>query len=96
LSPDGNRLLYFPGADPLTGVRVVTRPAFSFGRAEPVPGGFTSNTTPDSGRKHDFTPDGRIIAALSTADATGTASPVRQINVVLNWQEELKQRVPTR
>ena len=46
-------------------------------------------------RHYDITPDGQrflMIGTRSDADE-GAVSP--RINVVLNWFEELKQRVPT-
>lgn len=50
---------------------------------------------PVTWRPYDPTPDGkRILMVQSPADSRRGASR-RQIDVVLNWTEELKQRVPT-
>jgi Tol biopolymer transport system component len=93
-SPDGSELHYFPGANRLVGVRVSTQSAFSVSDPQPIARGFTANTSNDSGRNHDFTPDGHIIASLSAAEVPGNVTTAGQIEVVLNWLEELKARVP--
>jgi hypothetical protein len=52
-----------------------------------------------SGRQYDVTPDGKAFVLVIDASASGggtTRRPTSQINVVLNWLEELKQRVPTK
>ena len=47
-------------------------------------------------RDYDITPDGERLIMVFPADQTelGDASPA-QINVVLNWFEELQRLVPT-
>jgi Tol biopolymer transport system component len=52
----------------------------------------SSSYNPRGGRMYDVSLDGTRILALRDADETGRA----EIHVVLNWLEELKQRVPTR
>ena len=50
-----------------------------------------------TGRHYDVSGDGQrflLFKEAPTADGQKTAAP--EIHVVLNWQEELKQRVPTR
>ncbi|HEU5256868.1 MAG TPA: hypothetical protein VFU28_12815, partial [Vicinamibacterales bacterium] len=97
-SPDGHELEYFPVSGPgrLLGVRVTTAGAFSAAAPFQVPGAFTSNTNQESGRNHDFTPDGRIIAALSAVEIEGNTGGAQHIEVVLNWFNELKARVSVR
>jgi hypothetical protein len=41
---------------------------------------------------YDVAPDGRFLGIRDI----NPGSPTNQINVVLNWTEELKRRVPTR
>ena len=48
--------------------------------------------TPVSTTNYDVTPDGQRFLMLKPSEA-GEAAPT-QINVVLNWFEELKRRVP--
>jgi Tol biopolymer transport system component len=54
--------------------------------------------SPQLGRSYDVTADGKrflMIKAVEPPRSTAT-SPQSQLMVVLNWQEELKQRVPTK
>ena len=48
-------------------------------------------------RNYDLTPDGKIVGAVLESEQTQTGTPTApEIRVVLNWSEELKQRVPTK
>jgi serine/threonine protein kinase len=94
-SPDGKQLFYFPGGDQLVSVSVATQPSFTIGNPTPVPGGISVNTTPTGPRNHDITVDGqRFIAVVDPAQIQSGAPAASQIQVVLNWNEELKARVP--
>jgi len=94
-SHDVNRLLYFPLADPLASVPVMTRNGFDIGNSSPIPGGFVSSfTSPQNARPYDISPDGsRMVAVVPQTSNTGSA---QRIEVVLNWFEELKARVPAK
>jgi Tol biopolymer transport system component len=98
-SPDGKELFYSaPNApQPFVEVSVTTRPTFTFGNPVPVPRRFVDRG-PAFERNNDITLDGKrflgVVAAGQDAASGALAAP--QIQVVLNWQEELKQRVPTR
>ena len=92
-SRDGGRLLYFPAGDPIVSVPVTTTNGFAFGNPEPVPGGFISLTSTQSARNHDLSPDGSpMVTVLPDGDTLGRGSS-QNIEVVLNWTEELKQKV---
>jgi Tol biopolymer transport system component len=91
-SPDGRELFYGPNAGQLLGVTVTTRPAFSFGNPVSVPVRFL-DTGPTIERNNDITRDGRKFLGVVTAEP-GTSGAAPLIQVVLNWTEELKQRVP--
>ena len=47
-------------------------------------------------RDYDITPNGEQFVMVFPADEAESGEPVRrpQINIVLNWFEELKERVP--
>ena len=48
-------------------------------------------------RAYDITPDGRrFLVTLPPPQASGDAAGREQINVTLDWFEELRQRVPTK
>jgi hypothetical protein len=94
-SPDGRELFYVPSAGRFEVVPVTTQPTFEFGNPTAVPRPFA--TGPSSvPRQFDITPDGKLLGLLQPGlGASGT--PARQeIQVVLNWFEELKRLVPTK
>ena len=72
---------------------IKTQPAFSFGNPVPTPA--IDFLTDSWGRNFDITPDGKRFLMVIPAEQTqsGARLPTGQIHVVLNWFEELKQRV---
>ena len=95
--PDGKQLFYVWN-DQMYVVDVRTETPFSVGKPSTVP--ITGIIQPPrSQRNYDITPDGKQFLMVLLASAQGEVSlrlPRAQINVVLNWYEELKQRVPAR
>lgn len=69
-----------------------TRPSFAFGNPARVPRGFSvaPGTSP---RTFDLSRDGRFFVGITAAGGTETDLVALQITVVLNWLEELKQKV---
>jgi Tol biopolymer transport system component len=88
-SADGKELFYNPRAGGFEVVSVTTQPTFAFGNPTPLPRPFQLGP-PAARRAYDVTPDGRlmVITSLNDAQIASTASP--QIQVVINWFEELK------
>ena len=74
---------------------ITTQPGFAFGNARPVPSAGASIGSFIIPREVDPLPDGQHMLAL-LAGASGEAGTRPQIQVVLNWFEELKARVPTK
>jgi len=72
-------------------VDVVTRPSFSAGKPKVL---FEAQylPTPLTNSNYDVSLDGQSFLMLKPIEQVGTAPT--QINVVLNWFEELKRRVP--
>ena len=91
-SPNGNALFYNPRAGGFESVSVTTQPTFAVGNPVPVPRPFSTGG-PSVRRPFDITPEGKFVGL---ANPSLTDSSAETIQVVLNWQEELKQRVPTR
>jgi serine/threonine-protein kinase len=93
-SPDGKQIFYGQQLTTrIVAVDINTEPTFSFGKPVPLPieGAAIIGSYP--GRNFDITPDGKqFLIVMPRASAISTSS--RQINVVLNWFEELKQLVP--
>jgi eukaryotic-like serine/threonine-protein kinase len=93
-SPDGKELFYNSGANQTSVVSITTRPTVTFGVAAPVPGGIQNRNPNTSPRGSDITPDGKYFVGVLTVDQTQTGSAaVPQIQFVLNWFEDLKQRM---
>jgi len=80
-SPGGKELIYIPRSGAMEAVTVTTSPAFSFGNPVPITRGFSVNALALT-RPFDITPGGKFLTVHS-----GNAS---EIQVVLNWFEELK------
>jgi eukaryotic-like serine/threonine-protein kinase len=91
-SPDGRELLYVPRLGGFEAVSVTTRPAFAFGHAVPVPRPFSPGA-PTVRALYDITPQGRFVGVMPVGDS-GSIYSAAQIQVVLNWLEELKRLVP--
>jgi Tol biopolymer transport system component len=97
-SPDGKQLFYgLVGSNKIVSIDVQTTSGFTYGR--PVPVSIDGLIAPGSiySRDFDISPDGKQFIAVLEATAGQTLKqPNPQINVVLNWFEELKQRVPVK
>jgi serine/threonine-protein kinase len=91
-SPDGRELLYVPRLGGFEAVSVTMRPAFAFGYPVPVPRKFNPGAPPVRAL-YDITPDGRFVGVVPVGDS-GAIYSAPQIEVVLNWFEELKRLVP--
>jgi hypothetical protein len=94
-SRDGKQLFYIPSPARLVMVNVSTQSGFASSAPVPVPRGFAIGNAPTSPRNHDIAPDGRFLGVV-TAGQGERAPTAPQIEIVLNWFEELKQRVPTK
>jgi serine/threonine-protein kinase len=95
-SPDGKELFYVTlgaGAK-LMAVNIKTQPAFTF--SDPVALPIQQIVTgPIGTRNYDISPDGkRFIVIIDAAQAQPESRSTPQIQIVLNWFEELKQKVP--
>jgi len=93
---NSRELFYLDGNNQMMAVPVQTSPAFSAGNPTRV---FeTHYLTPNNGRTYDVAADGQrflMIKGIEGNDRSSGTFPVN-IVVVLNWFEELKQRVPVK
>jgi Tol biopolymer transport system component len=94
---DGAELLFTPGPGPvLNAVRISTQPIFTFGEATPVPRSFLARG-PSLERPYDLSRDGqRFLGVIDAAQTQTTTAAGPQIEVVLNWFEELRAKVPVK
>ena len=88
-SPDGKELFY-RSRDQMMAVSIQTEPTFRAGRPEVLfEGSYRSTQNPAGLQYYDLSPDGQRFLMIKKDDDPA------QINVVLNWFEELKRLVPT-
>jgi len=89
-NPNGRELFYRSG-DKMMAVEITTKPSFSAGKPKVLFEG-RYQLAPGTFPNYDVSPDGQRFLMLKPSEQ-GAASPT-QINVVLNWFEELKRNVP--
>jgi serine/threonine-protein kinase len=88
-SPDGRELFYRSG-DRMMAVSIQTEPTFRAGRPEVLfEGSYRATPVPAGLQYYDISPDGQRFLMIKRE------RELAQINVVLNWFEELKRLVPT-
>ena len=90
-NPNGKELFYRSG-DKMMAVDVTTQPSFTAGRPHMLFQG-PYLPTPLTNPNYDVSRDGQRFLMLKPVESQ--ASEPTQINLVLNWFEELKQKVPT-
>ena len=95
-SSDGRELFYNPGPNlPMTGVSVTTTRGFAFGAAPAVSRSFLG-LAPTLQRPYDTARDGKRFLGLTSTDQANPAANSNQIQVVLNWFDELRARAPVK
>jgi Tol biopolymer transport system component len=97
-SPDGKELFYLVGnTEAVMRVAVETEPVFKRGNPETLFKGRYVGSYPADGTPWDIDPDGNRFLMIKPpvgADGAATETGPRKITIVLNWDEELKERVP--
>ena len=96
-SPDGRELFYLNG-DAVMAASVQTDPSFNLvGTPKVLFRGKYVGALPAGGTPWDISPDGKRFLMMKESGSTPLAGGgPRKINIVLNWTEELKQRVPVK
>jgi serine/threonine protein kinase/Tol biopolymer transport system component len=85
------REMFYRTANKLMAVDVVTQAAFSADKPRLILEGRYMARTGGSPANYDVSPDGQRFVMIKSSDET----PATQINIVQNWFDELKQKVPT-
>jgi Tol biopolymer transport system component len=101
-APDGKQLFFLVdpsfegfGRARIAATDIRTEPSFVIGKARPLPVEILISNNPEAPRTYDITPDGKYFVVMSTANFHDADRRFQiKINLVLNWFEELKQRVP--
>jgi eukaryotic-like serine/threonine-protein kinase len=100
-SPDGKEIFYIIGGNVrLRVASVTTQPNLVFGNSGPLPKpNFWQDAAADRTRQWDVMPDGQRFLVVVNAGQIGQGDSNvlnQQLQVVLNWFEELKQRAPSK
>ena len=90
-SPRGDELLVNAGPGLSVVIPVTTRPHVTFGPEKNFPRGLRREGPRPTRREVDSMPDGEHVIGVMVGDGE---SLLPQINIVLNWFEEVRQRVP--
>jgi WD40 repeat protein len=91
-NPNGRELFYRSG-NKMMAVEIATQPSFSAGKSKMLfAGQYQASPSPVPNANFDVSPDGQRFLMVKPG---GQDQAATQINVVLNWFEELKQKVPT-
>jgi Tol biopolymer transport system component len=98
-SPNGNELFYrlntAMNVANLKAVRITTNPVLAFSSESTLP--IRDFLVFINYRDYDIMPNGReFLMVFPGNQITSSETPRPQIDVVLNWLEELKQRVPVK
>jgi Tol biopolymer transport system component len=91
-SSDGKELFCTTGPNRYLSISIKTTPSVTFGTPVPIPPGLITRNPSSSPGNADITPDGRFIGVISADQPT----TLPQIQVVLNWFRELRERVPVK
>jgi len=75
---------------------VTFQPSPAFGNAVSIPRRFTIDNAPGNIRSHDITPDGKKFIGITSASSDASGASDSEIRVVLNWFDELAQRLPVK
>jgi dipeptidyl aminopeptidase/acylaminoacyl peptidase len=90
-NPNGRELFYRSG-DKMMSAEMTTRPRFSAGKPKVLfAGQYQPSQSPVPIANYDVSPDGQRFLMLKPG---GQDQAATQINVVLNWLEDLKQQAP--
>jgi Tol biopolymer transport system component len=95
--PKGAELFYVPSAASghLAAVSITTQPNVVFGTPATLQARVTASRLSTETRAYDILPDGRFVGLVGASETEPfPIASSGQLRVVLNWFEELKQRVP--
>jgi serine/threonine protein kinase len=96
-SPNGRELFYLGNENSVMTTAVETAPTFSLGTPKILFRHTNVGPSTTSGTPWDISPDGKRFLMMKAPGSSASAAPgPRRINIVLNWFEELKQRVPVK
>ena len=94
-SRSGKEIFYYRNDGTYVKTVIATRPGLTLSNETALPFNVFLGRGPGSGRDADIMPDGkRFVAVVTPAGQPSPLTGIRRFQVVTNWFEELKQRVP--
>ncbi len=95
-SADGRELVFLVSTNQrmMASFRVDAAGGMSFGAPTRFPASVSGDALSDEPRSFDLLPDGRMLGLVTRTDSA--RSLPSELRVVLNWFDELQQRVPAR
>ena len=94
-SRDGKELFYNPKQGRQEVVSITTHPSFGFGKRIALPKKFTGGP-PESRTSYDVTLDGKFVGFIDWGQTQRVFGSNTQIQVIMNWFEDLKAKAPRR
>jgi hypothetical protein len=87
-----------PGPGQFRSVSVTTKPTFAAGNPVPAQRAplASSALVAVGNREYDIGRNGRVVGLIETGIDPNTPASASQMQIVLNWTEELKRLVPPR
>jgi Tol biopolymer transport system component len=97
-SPDGRELFYLSDDNSVMAVAVEAKPTITFGTPKMLFRSIYVASVSGEGTPWDIHPDGKRFLMMKPPEAPASteAAPHPKITLVVNWFEELKQRVPVK
>ena len=93
-SHNGREIMSQPSGGRWAVQAITTQPTFVFGPLMPLSRGGAVTFGPEGRRNQDIMADGRFLGVIDGGQSIAAGFP--QIQVVLNWFEELKAKVPSK
>jgi Tol biopolymer transport system component len=90
---DGKELFYNPNSNTFEAMSVSTTPTFALGNAVTLTRRLLLGP-PTSRTNYDPMPDGRFVGVVTAGEVEFVRGSANQIQVILNWHEELKRLAP--
>jgi serine/threonine-protein kinase len=95
-SRDGKQLVFLSRGGGIAEVDVATKPSFTFGAPTIFPRPLANTGVTNLPRNFDMAADGRLIGVIPGDSMQGGTSSAPQIQVVLNWFEDIKQKMSSK
>ena len=94
-SRNGKEIFYYRNDSTFLKTVIANQTTLTISNETALPFNVLLGRGPGAGRDADIMPDGKRFVAVVVPSGTSGAAGIRRLEVITNWFEELKQRVPT-